>query len=425
MLSPGFALRGTLRDSALFYGDRPVGFELASMDFSAGMLETGKASARGVLLGQPFSATLETVPIAQVLRREGSRMRLEVEARDTRIVLDGSLDSGTAGLEFELQSEDREVLRDWLGIELSRTVPVTLAGRVTREAERLHFVIEPLQLGRSSVSVDAYTSGPNDDYKLRARVRGKQIDLQEWVEVMAGAEDQKAVGASRGGGVRLDIPILPSDYRILDADFDLAVDDLSYDALRFDTVRLIGRSRGGRIQRGNLNVESPYGAFDGELTIDLASSRPEIALQAEARPMRLGSLLTDLGVFDSALMEAQSASIRFSVAGQTANEMMRSIDTEFLLRNGVWDMLPDVGLIARFDEARFVARGSEPIRIDIAGDIDGQPMRFDIEMTALAKVVEEHAATLQLAAALGRFAVRDCTGRGAAARFGGLDDKLC
>lgn len=396
-----FALRGSLRDSALYYGDRPVGFELANMDFSAGMLETGKASARGVLLGQPFTATLETVPIAQVLRGEGSRMRLEVEARDTRILLDGALDSGAAGLAFALQGRDREVIRDWLGIELSRSVPVALAGRVNHEAERLHFVIDPLRLGRSSVSLDAYTSGPNDDYKLRATVRGKNIDLQEWVELMAETDDQKAVDATRGGGVRLDIPILPSDYRILDSDFDLGVDDLSYDALRFDSIRLVGRSRDGQIQRGDLSVESPYGAFDGELTIDLASSRPEISLQADAQPMRLGSLLTDLGVFESALMEADSASIRFAIAGQTANEIFRSIDAEFLLKNGVWDMLPDVGLIARFDEARFVAHGDEPIRVNIAGDIDGQPMRLDIDMTAISRVAEDHAATLNLAAALG------------------------
>ena len=39
----------------------------------------------GVLLGQPFTATLETVPIVEVLRGEGSRMRLEVEARDTKM----------------------------------------------------------------------------------------------------------------------------------------------------------------------------------------------------------------------------------------------------------------------------------------------------------------------------------------------------
>ncbi len=124
-------------------------------------------------------------------------------------------------------------------------------------------------------------------------------------------------------------------------------------------------------------------------------------MQAEAQPLRLGTLLSDLGLVDEARMEADSASIRFAIAGQTMNEMLRSVDTEFRLRNGSWDPLPDLGMTMRFDQARFVARGSEPIELGFAGDIDGQPMRLDIEMTSLANVVDRKAATLNLAAALG------------------------
>ncbi len=400
-LVAGFEIVGKLYDSALRYGDRPVGFELEQMDFSVSMLEAARATARGVLLGQPFEASLTTVPLVQVLRREGWRSRLEIEAADTRVVLDGSLDQGAAGIDFELQSADRDVLRDWLGIDLSRSVPVAVTGRVSRETGQLHFVIDPLQLGRSSVSVDAYTSGPNVDYKVKATVRGREIDLEEWVDLLGAAEDHSAVEASRGRGVRLDIPILPSDYQILDADFDLAVDDLSYGELRADMIRLVGRSRDGRIRDGDLTARTPYGDFSGALSIDLASSRPEIALQAEAAPIRLGSLMADLGVVQESLMEADSASIRVSIAGQTVNEILRSVDAEFLLRNGAWDMVPDVGLVVRFDRARFAAQGTEPIRVGIAGDLDGQPMRLDIGMTSLADLVDKRAAALEVAGALG------------------------
>ncbi len=400
-LFAGFEIVGKLYDSVLRYGDRPVGFELEQMDFSVSMLEAARATARGALLGQPFEASMTTVPLVQVLRREGWRSRLEIEAADTRVVLDGSLDQGAAGIDFELQSADRDVLRDWLGIDLSRSVPVAVKGRVSRETGQLHFVIDPLQLGRSSVSVDAYTSGPNADYKVKATVRGREIDLEEWVDLLGGAEDHSAVEASPGRGVRLDIPILPSDYQILDADFDLAVDDLSYGELHADTIRLVGRSRDGRIRDGDLTARTPYGDFSGALSIDLASSRPEIALRAEATPIRLGSLLADLGLVEETLMEADSASIRFAIAGQTANEILRSIDAEFLLRNGAWDMLPDVGLVVRFDQARLAAQGAEPIQIEIVGDLDGQPMRLDIGMTSLADLVDQQDATLEIAGALG------------------------
>jgi uncharacterized protein involved in outer membrane biogenesis len=400
-LVAGFEISGRLRDSALSYGDRPVAFELEQMDFSAGMLKAAQATARGVLLGQPFAASMITVPLVQVLRGEGWRSRLEIDATGTRIVLDGSLDQGAAGIDFELQSNNRDVLRDWLGIELSRPVPVAVKGRVRRESGQLHFVIDPLRLGRSSVSVDAYTSGPNADYKVRATVRGSEIDLEEWAEVLGSAEDHTAVAASPGRGVRLDIPILPSDYQILDADFDLAIDDLSYGDLHADTLRLVGRSRDGRIRGGDLTARTPYGDFDGELSIDLASSRPEIELQAEAAPIRLGSLLADLGVVNEALMEADSASIRFAIAGRTANEILKSIDTEFLLRNGAWDLLPDIGLVARFDRARFVAHGEDPVRIEIAGNLEGQPMRLNIDMTSLARLADQEDASLEIAAALG------------------------
>ena len=396
-----FRLEGDLRDAELSYGDRPVGFELERMEFSAAMLEAAQARASGVLLGHRFNAELETVPIATVLRKEGWNTRLEVTAQDTRIALDGSLEAGAAGMAFALTSRNPDVIRDWLGVQLSRPVPVAVEGKASRGDGRLRVVIDPFRVGRSSVMLDAYTSGPNADYKVSAKVRGEQVDLEELAELFSGAGDQGAVAASRGSGVRLDIPILPSDYQILDADFDLGLDDLSYARLRADTIRLVGRSRDGRIRAGALTARTPYGAFDGEISIDLASSRPELSIQAEAQPLRLGTLLGDLGVVDEALMEADSAGIRFAISGQTMNEMFKSVDTEFRLRNGSWDMLPDLGMIVRFEQAHFVARGSDPVKIGFAGDIDGQPMRLDVEMTSLAEVVERKAATLDLAAALG------------------------
>jgi hypothetical protein len=401
-LVESFGLEGALREARLSYGDRPVAFLLERMQFSATMLERAEASASGELLGQPFEATLLTVPIAQVLRREGWQSRLEITARDTRIVLDGSLEQGAAGLDFELSSSDRDVIRDWLGLELARPVPVGVAGRVVREDERLRFAVDPIRLGRSSVTVDAFTSGPNEDYRVSATVRGRDIDLQEWAELLGTADDQAAVEASRGAGVRLDIPILPSDYRILDADFDLAVDDLSYGELGADTIRLVGRSRDGRIRQGSLSAVTPYGNFDGELSIDLTSSMPRIELEADASPIRVDSLLADLGVVEDARMAADGARIRFAVAGQTAHDMLDSIDAEFLLRNGVWGILPDVGLTVRFDEARIVVRQRDPIRIGFVGDVDGEPMRLDIETTSLASLVDERAATLALSAEMGR-----------------------
>jgi uncharacterized protein involved in outer membrane biogenesis len=401
-LVASFGLEGSLREARLSYGDRPVAFVLEQMRFSAATLEPARATASGELLGQPFEARLVTVPIAQVLRGEGWQSRLEITASDTRILLDGSLEEGAAGLDFDLRSSDRDVIRDWLGLELARPVPVGVAGRVVREGERLRFQFDPIRLGRSSVTVDAFTSGPNEDYRVNATVRGRDIDLEEWAEVLGGAEDQAALEASRGAGVRLDIPILPSDYRILDADFDLAVDDLSYGELRADTIRLAGRSRDGRVQRGALSAGTPYGAFDGELSIDLTSSTPRIELQADASPIRLDRLLADLGVVDDAVMRADGASIRFMVAGRTAHEMLDSVDAEFLLHNGVWGVLPGIDLTARFDEARIVVRESDPIRIGVAGDVDGQPMRLDLETTSLASLVDERAATLALSAELGR-----------------------
>ena len=122
--------------------------------------------------------------------------------------------------------------------------------------------------------------------------------------------------------------------------------------------------------------------------------------------MRLGSLLSDLGVVEEALMEADSAGIRFAISGQTVNEMLQSVDTEFRLRNGTWEVLPDLGMAVRFEQAHFVARGSEPIEIGFAGDVDGQPMRLDVEMTSLADVADKKAARLDLAAALGELRFR-------------------
>jgi len=90
--------------------------------------------------------------------------------------------------------------------------------------------------------------------------------------------------------------VLPSAVSFPAADFEFSSKRLDAPALRFEAVRLAGRTRGGRLEAARYELRGEGGAMRGELSADLRGRDPRMTLALAATAFDLRSGLAQLGV---------------------------------------------------------------------------------------------------------------------------------
>ncbi len=86
-------------------------------------------------------------------------------------------------------------------------------------------------------------------------------------------------------------PVLPRELRLPAADFELSAGRFEAGSIRFDAVRLAGRSRAGRLEPTRFELKAKGGALKGELSADLRGKVPELRASVAATDFDLRDLL--------------------------------------------------------------------------------------------------------------------------------------
>lgn len=368
-------------------GARPVAFTLDSLELLARRGERVRGTASGTLLGERATLAVRTAELPQLLRGGACPLEAELRGAGATARVDGTFTRAGAArgvdLAFRLDARRSGDLARWLGVAPQSSLPVALRGRGRIGSGEWHVDETTLTLGRSELTVDAHRTPIDGRPVLVAAIRSPVIDLPELQTLRANREAALAGGREAS----IDVPILPHDIDLADADIGLGLE-----RVRLGRADLVDVGFGARVREGHL-PPSPFAAqlagvpFQGLIALDLRGKVPEASLAMSSGPVDVGALLRRLEVAQDLDAEADALQAELVGRGSRLSELIggssfqaRLLGGQVVLRGPAAEPLARI----RLKEASIVAQPGERVTALLDGTLDETPVTIQVRSGTLA-----------------------------------------
>ena len=254
-----------------------------------------------------------------------SALTAKVEGEVLKAAFEGEADAAAGAIagnvDFSTASARR--LAAWAGVELPKVKgfgAMKLAGKLEADGGRVAFKETKLSLdgmnGSGNLALDTTKAVPyvKGDFTL------DRLDLNPYMSAGGGA------GGGSGGGMPKwsDAPIDVSALRLVDADFDFAVNQLFAGGLKIGRSALGIALKGGKM-RANLKQLALYGGNGtGTIGLDGSGAAPVIALDLSVSGVSAAPFLTDLAGFNR-LEGTGSIVAKVTASGKSQRAWMKSM----------------------------------------------------------------------------------------------------
>lgn len=381
-LMQALAVNLELSGSQLSYGNvaggKPVAFTLDKFVLALPARQPLKGTLKGSLLGKPLEAELSGGVLAVAMESGSTPIEFIAHSQGVMARVAGSFGSEVlADLVFSVGAAKSGEVAAWFGLKPDATVPLALAGHVRLKEDAWHLSNLVFQLGQSVVYADIASNGPDGHAMLRARVDVTRIDSAELDSLRPPAVKSE----KSSEGPTLDIPILPQQIVLSDADVSVHVAAVDGIKLAVRDLRFDGRIRDGFMQTSPFHANLADTNFDGALMLDLREQLPRIQLWLSAADVNAGRILQQLNLVQT--LDANIARLSLyldsrssKLSGLIANASLSGqIDGgKLVLRDA------NTGATASIvvDQGVLAAAPGERVKLDVAGTIDTLPVSIAI-----------------------------------------------
>lgn len=379
-------------------GGTPVRFDLQRF---ALRLPPGKplgAEVRGALLDKPFTATLRGGSLAESLEQVGSPIALELRSGPVMARLEGRLQepSADAGpkLRFSLSAPRADQVAGWLGLKAGSDAPLSLSGRARMTLDAWRLDDFEARAGRTRLWAQLARTGLRGASPLvTLSLNAETIDLGELAQLAPPPVPRPKTTPAEPARPVLQIPILPKGVDLTDADVAVRVKRVAGAPLDAGDIAFDGRIREGAMQPSTFAARVAATPLRGAVSLDLRGEVPSGSLWLFAENVEAGRILRELGLARD--LDASVAALRVFVQARASllGDMLAQSSLLGNVEGGrltVRDPNTRAEVRVALERGELRADPGKPVRLDLAGAIDGIPVKLDLE-TAPAAVLADPA----------------------------------
>ncbi len=380
-----------------FEGGRAVNFGL---DQLAVRLPPGKpldATMRGSLLGQPFTGKLSAGALEPIMLQARTPLDFRMRSGEVRSRIHGNIEllatERGPDLAFDVSAPRAGDVARWFGLTPGAQAPARLSGKASLRATSWQLRDVVLKLGRSSLNAGLSERIVNGAPLLTLRLDAEQIDVAE-LEAMLPKSDQPKVA---GEVAELDIPLLPQEIDLADADIAVNIGRVVGAPLAVRNVSFDGRIRDGYMYPSPFAANVADADFTGAVLLDLRGAEPIAGFWLYAANLDVDNVLRQLGLARNLEADFREFAVNLTARSSRLSDMLSR--SELLGSVGGGRIIlrdPNTQGQARIGVAMGELRADpgKPVRLTISGALDDVPVAIAID-TAPANELADRTLPLQ------------------------------
>ncbi len=373
-------------------GGKPVRFFLETLAVRLPPGQPLDGNLRGTLLGQPFSAKLSAGALEPIMLEGQTPLDFMLRSGNVRARIQGKIEPLTdqRGPEFafEFSAPRAGEMASWFGFEAGAQAPARISGKTSLRASQWHVRDFLLRLGRTDLSAELSRTMVNNAPLLTLKLDAGHIDVAQ-LEAMI-PHSRAPSGAAVNTEPRtptLDIPLLPQDIDLSDADVAVRIGQFDGTSIKVRDASFDGRIREGYMHPSPFSVMVAETAFTGAVSLDLRDTEPSAGFWLFANNLDVGRVLRTLGVVRD--LEANFSQFSFYAMARSSrlgdmlsrSELLGSV-------GGGRIVLRDANTKAEaritIDKGELRADPGKPLGLILEGALDDEPIRISFD-TARAK----------------------------------------
>ena len=367
---------------------RPVSF---SLDRFALRLPQGKAlsaTARGTLLEQPFTASLAGGALEPMMLHGQGPLDLRLRSGNVRTRIHGNIAApvGDRGpdIAFEFTAPRAGDLAKWFGFQPGAQMPAAISGKVSVRSSSARLDDFLIGLGHSNLKMALSRSVIDGKPLLRFRLDSEQIDLAQLETALPRSqpEAKQDEPAPEQKGVELDIPILPEQIDLSDADITVNIKQVTGTPVAIQEISFDGRVREGYMYPSPFAANVAGAGFSGAVLLDLRSAEPLAGLWLYAGDINVGNVLRKLGLVRDLEAGFNEFAINLIARSSRLGNMLAKSELVGMVGGGTI-VLRDANLKSeariRVEKGELRADPGKPVRLTIDGALDTVPVALSFE----------------------------------------------
>ncbi len=398
-LMRSLSTRLELDDSQLSYGNleqgKPVGFKVGRLriQFDANQPLDGEFS--GSLLGKPLSARLSGSNLRTAMTEPESSITLLAQSPgvSARLVSSMNAGKGSGMLTFSLGAERAGEVSAWLGLRKDARAPLALAGRIAGTADAWRLTDLVLQAGRTSalVNVERGRRDGRTHYQASVEVSGADAAELDGLLPPATTNTSATITDQKRHAATLDIPILPRQLVLDDADLRMRVHGVQRAAVAIGEIGADVRVREGFMQSSPFFAELAGHRFEGALMIDARDGEPHARLWLFGRQIDIGQIARDLKLAQRVDFTTESVSLYLDSRASRLSDFIANAQVLGELNAGRLQWRDAAGKPAgriRVIQGSAVAAPGQPLSLGLQGDVDELPVTVSLRSASAKELMD-------------------------------------
>ncbi len=207
----------------------------------------------------------------------------------------------------------------------------------------------------------------------------------------APAKDQTKADAEPEVDELLDLPILPSGFRLRDATLEVGIASITGDRVAIRDYSFRGEVKDGRVADSPLAVTVGETAFTGTVSLDLRGDEPKAAFRLESGKVDIGRILDRLEIAKGVDSAVEKSTLTLGTTGATLRKMIDGLEMVAALEGGHITLTgPQSGgkVTVAVETATAEEKPGQPFTLAINGSIAKIPVEILTETDRLLGFVE-------------------------------------